>query len=61
MGGLKRLLDGVNEFMVRDRTPSLGGIGSGNAPHFGQFHMRGSAVEHKVGLPPWNDGGRGLV
>ena len=60
VGGLKRLLDGMDELMMRDGAPGVGGIGSGNAPDFGQFHMRGSTMEHEVGLPPC-DGGRSRV
>ncbi len=52
MGSLKRLLDGVNELMMRNRAPSLGGIGSGNASHFGKIHMGSSAVKNKVRLSP---------
>lgn len=54
------VLNGMDELMVRDRTPGVGGIGCGNAPNFGQFHMGGSTVENEVGLPPW-DGGRSRV
>lgn len=60
VGGLKRLLDGMDELNMRDGAPGVGGIGCGNAPHFGQFHVGGSAMEHEVGLPP-RDGGRSLV
>ena len=60
VGGLKRLLDGMDELMMRNGAPGVRGIGSGNAPDFGQFHMGGSTVEHEVGLPPC-DGGRSRV
>ena len=60
VGGLKRLLNCMDELIMWDGAPGVGGIGSGNAPHFGQFHMGGSTVEHEVGLPPC-DGGRSWV
>jgi hypothetical protein len=29
----------MNELMMWNGAPGLGGIGSGNTPHFGQVHM----------------------